>query len=55
MLNTVTTQKLDIEGFTGNKIWSKPINEVFPSSPEEGFLHMKVMDSDQGNGERKRG
>ena len=50
--NTVTIQNLAIEGFTGNQVWNKSIGEVFPSSLEEHFLHMKVVDSGQGNGKR---
>ena len=46
-VKTFVDGNLQIEGFTGNKIWSKPIAEVFPTSPAEGFLQMRVMTSGQ--------
>lgn len=51
MVNTIVSQNLAIEGFTGNQTWKKPISEVFPSSIEDSFLHMKVAKSGQGNAE----
>ena len=49
VVNTVTVQNLAIEGFTGKKVWSNPFSKLFPGSPEESFLRMKVVDSGQGN------